>query len=111
MRELSLNLLDKIKISFRWQKNILFTIGTILITAGANSLTGNLIIVALGIVSEQFFNKPLDSYDILVGIVLLLISFYCIYLGLTAVKVINHDRSKWEEFRTLADFPQTRNIL
>ena len=111
MRKLSLNLLDKIKISFSWQKNILFTIGTLLITSGANALTGNWIIIALGIVSEEFFNKPLDNYDIIIGVFLLIIGFYFIYLGFKMLRDMNHDKEKWEEFITLADFQQTRSIL
>lgn len=111
MNEVSLKILNIGSITYKRQKNILYTVGIILITAGANTLSGNLIITTLKIVNEYFSKKPVADYDIIIGLLLLLIGFYCIYLGFYNSKILNHDKHKYNDFLAKMDVHHIKTIL
>ena len=111
MYEIAFNALNKFNLSFKYQRNIFFSIGTILVTAGTLSLNADWKIIALGIFSEEVLNKPLDNYDIIIGAVLILLGFYSIYIGWVSLKITNHDQPKYDELRKVVDFDKTRMIL
>ena len=111
MKELTINIPDKIRVSFKWQRNIYFAIGLLLISGGINILSSNWFFVFIGILSENFLNKSIGGWDIIIGIFLILLGILIVYFGIISARILKHDSKKVDELRELIDYDKIRNIL
>lgn len=111
MKTITVEILEKVKLSFKWQRNIYFTAGLLLLSGGINILSNNWFFVILGFLSEELLNKPLGALDIILGVILIIVGLYIVRLGIIAIKIQRHDLTKASEFKELAMYEHTRNIL